>query len=867
MADREGHREGQGIFHSNIGVVYINLGRYEEALSRHEQALAIHREIGDRRGKGDNLTNIGVVHFSLGRYEEALSRYEQALAIHREIGDRQGEGDDLTNIGNVYRSLGRYQEALSHLEQALAIHREIGDRRGEGKDLTNIGNVYANLGRHQEALSHYSQSLAIGREIGIRRGEGHDLNNIGNVYQNLGRYQEALSHFEQALAVHREIGHRRGQGADIMNIGSVYQNLGRYQEALSHYGQALAIDREIGDRAAEATDLVNIGTLHVKQGHTTEALARYREALAIEAGVGNPETLWRLWSNLRQLWSAADRPSPAIVAGKRAVNTIQAMRAAGSGLDRTLQKSFLEDKESVYRGLADDLIGQGRIPEAEQVLAMLKEEELHDFIRRDSSDDQRTTRADLTPAERAWNDRYELISTDLARIGKDYAALSRIEDPTDEEETRLETLEAELDSARAALIEIVAALETEFAEQGGSAAVALGEQQLRWLEAQQKQLQGLGHGAALISTIVTKDWLHLTLTTPQVQLARQAPIGAAALNALIGDLRKALTDRHSDIAQDLLPLARRLHDHLLGPIAEDLKQTGSRTLMWSLDGALRYVPLAALHDGEQWLIERYPLVLYTAAARENLSADSDAQWRVAGLGVSKPHQGFTALDAVPAELDGIVKQHDQDPDGVIAGQVHLDDAFDARRLKRVIRQGFPVLHIASHFRLNPGDNSASYLLLGDGSALTLADFHTKRAFKLDAVDQLTLSACNTAMGNLDRAGSGAEVEIFGALAQKRGAKGVLATLWSVADASTGQLMQTLYRLRGADASLTKAEALRRAQLSLLQGSDPERPCGTAREPVGLSGGGSRADRSPADPACRYAHPHYWAPFILMGNWL
>ena len=413
--------------------------------------------------------------------------------------------------------------------------------------------------------------------------------------------------------------------------------------------------------------------------------------------------------------------------------------------------------------------------------------------------------------------------------------------------------------------------------------MTLGEQQLDWLRGQQPMLARLGHGAVLISTVVTDARVHLILTTPDTQVARQSSIDRGELNRLIGDFRQALTDRHSDP----LPLAQRLHAVLIDPIADDLKQARAETLMWSLDAALRYIPLAALHDGAHWLIEQHPLVLYTLAARENMGQDEDSAWRVAGLGVSRAHdtaQGrFAALDAVSAELDGIIRRAADDPDGVIDGELYLDEAFDEARLEAMIRARYPVLHIASHFKLNPGDNSASFLLLGDGHTLSLADFEAKIAYRLHHVDQLTLSACDTAMGNPERAGSGAEVESFGALAQKRGAKGVLATLWQVADRSTGALMQTLYRLRGADPTLTKADALRQAQLSLLHcagdahGAAADTAAGGCtgqRRPFDLAGDdAAAADAMATDPAaagdtaCRWTHPYYWAPFVLMGNWL
>ncbi len=247
-----------------------------------------------------------------------------------------------------------------------------------------------------------------------------------------------------------------------------------------------------------------------------------------ETELGEPEILWRLWNELRRLWTAQALPDAAIVAGKHAVNILQSMRSANAALERDLQQGFLHDKEQVYRGLADALIGVGRIPEAEQVLAMLKEEELFDFIRRDHAGDVRQTRATATSREASWNARYDRFSANLAALGREYDTLVRQEDLSEDDEDRLETLEEQLDTARDALVQVIDALTIEFAGQGGQAAIAFGRSGLDTLENQQQTLAALGHGAALISTVITDERLHLILTTPEIQLARQSNHRSAA---------------------------------------------------------------------------------------------------------------------------------------------------------------------------------------------------------------------------------------------------------------------------------------------------------------------------------------------------
>jgi CHAT domain-containing protein len=317
-------------------------------------------------------------------------------------------------------------------------------------------------------------------------------------------------------------------------------------------------------------------------------------------------------------------------------------------------------------------------------------------------------------------------------------------------------------------------------------------------------------------------------------------------------------------ARDPRPLAARLHAIVIAPARELLDLAGVHTLMLAPDGALRYVPFAALHDGERWLTEDYALAIYTPAERRRLLEAPSGEWRVAGFGVSEATGGFEALPTVREELDGIVREGSRDRRGVLPGEVHLDSAFDAATLSAALKRKPPVLHIASHFRFTPGTEADSFLLIGGGARLSLAEFR-RGDFPLEAVDFLALSACETAVGASDA--DGREVEGFGALAQQKGARSVLATLWPVADQSTGLFMQTLYaehdRTRGG-----KATALRATQLAFISGQTDGPRAGNAQRGARREGSGDTAGAPEwlPDPRAPFAHPFYWAPFILMGNW-
>jgi CHAT domain-containing protein len=230
-----------------------------------------------------------------------------------------------------------------------------------------------------------------------------------------------------------------------------------------------------------------------------------------------------------------------------------------------------------------------------------------------------------------------------------------------------------------------------------------------------------------------------------------------------------------------------------------------------------------------------------------------------GLGLTRAVGGFSALPAVRDELEGILKH------AGVRGEAHFDEAFTAERLREALTQRVPLVHVASHFKFNPGTEVDSFLVLGDGKRLTLRELR-EAGYNFRGVDLLTLSACETAVGGGADA-NGREVEGFGALAQQRGARAVMATLWLVADQSTGLLMQNFYRLRAQGGDMNKAEALQQAQLALLQGNHAQTQTSSKAE-RGLERTATPAgERYNADAKAPYAHPYFWAPFILMGNWL
>jgi CHAT domain-containing protein len=499
------------------------------------------------------------------------------------------------------------------------------------------------------------------------------------------------------------------------------------------------------------------------------------------------------------------------------------------------------------------MITDGRPGEAQQILAMVKEQEFFEFTQRSSLSDAPKTVATLNSSERQLDE----LNSRCISLGKEYGALQeKFRKDGDKfsaaDHGRLEQLRKARDAAQAEF-------EAHAAEVAKTANDPEAQRRRRmeitdFSRAFQGTLKQMGHDAVVAQYFVLDDEVAIFLVTPDAMAPRQSKITRQDLYAQVRALRKALSNPNLDPR----PQARALYQVLVAPIAEDLRQAGAKTLMLDLNDVLRYVPFAALYDGKNYLVENISVVSVAEAARDKLAASPKPDWSVLGLGVTQAGPDYGALPYAAVELNGIAGQN-----GILRGQVLLDKAFTEKSFRDGLDQLYPIIHIASHFQFTPGSMSDSFLLLGDGRRLSLADIKIKLNF--DSVELLTLSACQTAVGDDDTA-RGTEVEGLGAIAEQAGAKAVLATLWPVADASTAALMRILYQVHKVD-RLDKADALRQAQLALLHGSANVGDTDIAARGLTRASTSEAAGNFKTDPNAPYAHPFYWAPFILMGNWL
>lgn len=848
---------------NDIGYVYSGFGDRQKTIEYYNRALSLVKGLGDRADEAATLNNLGLVYNDLGENQKALECLMQALPILRAVGDRLVEAATLNNIARVYTDLGEYQKALEFLNQALPLRRALGDRQGEAIILNNIGNVYYSLADYQKALDFFNQSLPLRYAVSDSSGLASTLNSLGLTYSELGDKQKALDFFNQALPLHRANKNTPNEARALNNIGKVYSDLGDNQKALDYYNQALPVLRAVGDRTVEARTLSNMGVASYALGDKERALDFYDQALVLHRFVGDRLNEAGTMLRLLDYWSAQNRPALAIFFGKEAIDRLQQARRDISGLEKADQLSFLKSKEKYYRQLAALLISQGRLPEAQQVLDMLKVEEYSEFTQLRGNADSGKGSISKTPGEEKSEAEANDIESEITSLGTEWSDLHSKKNRSLEEETKYNEISAKLTAANQRLQEYLNGLYAEFGK---------GDQANARVETIQEETGGLqslvgdiGPKTVVLYTLVLDDKCIVMVITPATRLAREVKISKADLRAKVFAFDQSI--ENSSPEKDVQSQAHELYDILIAPIEKDLRGAQAKTLVWSLDDVLRYVPLAALYDGKQYLVERYQNVVITTASAGNLKDKPDVRkWRGAAMGVSKDYDGLGQLNAVPGELDSVVRSSKTPSShGPIPGTILLDDSFTEVSMENALEQHPPLVHIASHYVFEPGDDNKSYLLLGgkdtggQGFHLTLADLRDDQRMDFKGIELLTLSGCQTASSSNNS--DGREIDGLGITAQRKGAKAVVATLWPVEDTSVGLLMATFYKLWITSPQLTKAEALQKAQLTLLRGA----PASGAKT-NGNSKANLPAKSSQQSPGSRYSNPFYWAPFILIGNW-
>lgn len=860
---------------------------FRQAIRKLLEAASICHAAGDPAREAVALSRVGRIYLLLGDQQQALDSLKQVLRLAHARGDSQGEGRTLSDIGAVYDVIGDKQQALDYFNQALQLLRAVGDVKNEATALDNIGMLYNSLDERQKALDYLQQAVQRRRAIRDASGMGATLNNLGGVTKALGDKQQALAYFNQALPFLRAVGNVKGVALTIKNIGGVYLELDEKEKALAYYNQALSLLHALSDgRVGEATTLNNIGEVYRRLGEQQKALAYYNQALLMYRAIGQRGYEANTLFNIAYLERERGNLRAALTSAEAAINILEALRTTISSQE--LRSSFfatVQDHYEFYIDLLMRLHGQqptaGYDGKALQASERARARSLLEMLAEANADIRQ--------------------GVDAALLARERTLQQQLNGQAQQQTQLLSGAHTEAQAAASA--KEVDALTTEFQQveaqirQTSPRYAALTQPQPLTLQEIQTQL--LAADTMLLEYSLGKDRSYLWAVTPTAitsyELPKRAEIEAAARDFYTFDRtpppeaaggvaeKRGMADEmqqqtHAQTAQ----VAAQLSRMLLAPVAALL---GKKRLLVVADGALQYIPFAALpmpaggvgSAAVKLLIVEHEIVSLPSAStlavlRREAGGRKNAPKLLAVLADPvfertderfKASAGQPATNAPAAEARGLslgVAKAAQES-GIATADLRIRRLRATRREAEEISKLAPpaarrealdfvasraavtdpaladyrYVHFATHGFLDSQHPELSGILLSmfDAQGRPQDGFlraHEVFNLKLNA-DVVVLSACQTGLGK--------EVKGEGLVGLTRGfmyagAPRVVVSLWSVNDAATAELMTRFYRGMLVD-KLRPAQALQAAQVSMLNDK-------------------------------RFAAPFYWAAFTLQGEW-
>jgi CHAT domain-containing protein/tetratricopeptide (TPR) repeat protein len=805
-----------------VGEKQFKANQFEDARTAYENALKIWIKLDRKVPQGSLYLKLAQVDEVLGQYDRAMENYQKAYKLFSELDRPIERSGSLSGIGIVFVRTGKYSQAIESFQNALKIFPE------SSVALNGLGLAHAYLGESKTALNFYEQALEIRTKNKLFAAAAATLLNMGTVYEEQGDYLKALIFYRRALSFFESSKYASGWSQALNEIGKVYNRLNQSEKALENFQKALAIATKYGDRRRQGQSLEHIGLTYQKRQDYNQAIAFYNRSLSLRRSIGDREGEASVLDHLGDSLRENKEFDLAILFYKESVSRYETIRTDLRQLPREQQSSYLKTVERTYRNLADVLLKRDRILEAQQVLDLLKFQELEQYLN--------TVRGTSRPPENLLPEaaillKYNDIQKSAIELGQELSTLRQVPEAsrTTQQQQRIAKLiqlEEDLSQQfnqfrdRPDIQALLEALSPKVRKQTIDTAD---------LEALRSDLKKLD--AVLIYPLVLDDRLEIIITTPDAPpLRRTVNVKREDLNRTIKDFRLALNNPEEDVS---IP-AQQLYDWLIKPLEADLKASQPKTLIYAPDAQLRYIPLAALKDGNQWLIDRYAINYITAKSLLKFTQAPPQKLKIlAGaigtqssqVNVGAQSFAFKGLPFTTMEVQSIQELQP-------TTQSLIETNFTLPNLKSKLGD-YNILHLATHAALVPGNPENSFILFNGKTIATLKDIEN---WTLNNFDLVVLSACETGLGG-NFGANGEEILGLGYQFQNRGAKATIASLWQVDDGGTRELMLAFYT--ALQQGKSKNQSLQTAQRSLLNSPSLK----------------------------QFSHPYYWAPFILIGNGL
>jgi CHAT domain-containing protein len=799
-----------------------------------------------------HLEQAGLAALTQGQWALASASFQQALAGYRQVQEVAGQVRCLSHLALADQYQGRMTEAQQWLAQARPLATT---SRAKAQLLNTAGSVAFAQGQAQAAHQSWQEATALYQQLGLPAETLQSQLNQVQALQSLGFLPRAIALLEEiAPAIESAAPGLRAQGA--LHYGQVLQRSRRLDEAQSWYRKSLASPQNQG--TAQSMALVGLGQIALQRNQPAQIQAGLDQLdRAIALAPQSPTAIQAQLTQLRHWNSPPDR-----AAFDRLWPRIQADLTAATPNHHSLYQrielvQILLRQPEVHRAQPEVQTAIGDLltltqTQAEAIgdsLALAysfglqgqQAETAGQWAKAESLTDRAlriTQQLQVPEISYRWQWQlgrllsrrqpeaaivaYEQAVTNLRQIHKDLVdhnsdpdfSFSRDVEPVYHEllglllpaQDKLTPLPRALSLHAESLLQEMRGAELDFYLQQGCDQPT-----------SPANLAQMDPSAAVVYPIALDDRLAVMLRLADGQsYTYSAAVNRADLAKHLDRLRQDLVTRSR---QRFLPGSQQLYRWLLAPMDSELGRQGVKTLVFVPDGPLQTIPMAALHDGKGYLLERYALAI--SPARPAAIPMRSTPTGTLAVGLSQARQGFSPLKFVGAELDSIRA-------AMPKSSLLMDQGFTGAALQsQVGRTEFPIVHIATHGQFS-STLDETFLLAWDQRIL-LRQIESLVRDRRVPLEMLVLSACETATGD-DRAVLG-----LAGVAFKAGAQSTLATLWSVNDEASAAFTQEFYG-NLAKPGTSRAEALRQAQIAMLQSRD-------------------------------YGHPLYWAAYVLLGSWL
>lgn len=790
-------------------------GQYREAIAQWEQLHRTAVSQGDRPAQAQALNFISMAQQQLGQWKQAKATIEQSKALLKSAPTVNAQiwAQTLNIQASLQLFTGQTQAALDLWIESERYYRQTKDQQGIWGSRLNQAQALQNLGFYRRSRQMFE---ALNQELQNTPASPlkvNSLRSLGNSLRVVGDLPGSKNVLMTALNLANNLGMSQVQSGILISLGNLAADSREPEAATDFLNQAIDISTTDGERLQAKLNQLR---LYAEWGEDKSGLEVMRDAMPL---------LQKMPAGRAKIYSAVNfASSVALLQGDMEVRPVadllaQSIQTARELGDGRAEAYGLSELGQLYarQGQRDE-----GIPLIRQALSLAEQLEAKDITAQAAWKLGRllNERGDRTSAIAAYSEAVNALQAlrgDLVAVNQDVQFSFRESvEPVYREMVAL-LLDNQPDQA--ALMKVRELIESlQVAELDNFFREAC-------LDAQPKPIDQIDRNAVVLYSIVLGDRVAVVASTSDSQQPLRyfsSPIKPGEAEAKVKDMLAAL---HPVSGKDArLAVSQKFYDWLVRPVESSGALQGRQTIVFVLDGLLRKIPVAALHDGKQYLIEKHSIALSPGLRLMSNQQMDKQQVRAVVAGISEAREGFNALPSVDGEVKEISK--------ATAGIALLNQNFTAETLAdRVQGNSANLVHLATHgqFSSNLDD---TFLLTWNGrmNIRELSDLLRNRdAGQKDALELLVLSACDTAAGD-DRSVLG-----LAGLAVKSGARSTLASLWPVKDQVAARLMKQFYQ-EMQQPNMTKAEALRRSQLALLKDRD-------------------------------FDDPFFWSSFVLVGNWL